>query len=183
MSLTITLVTTANRTRRFQQADPARSAAVLDSMQRCAQWFRQQSLVIIGNGQTEIINPSAITRIEIEAQTDLTTHIPVAFLPFIHAIPHDALTRPGTIEDGHAATRVEFFFKGGDTLSGWLQTPIDITPSDRTARYAHLFEEGVITYTTQCGGLGFINPGAMTRVHIDSALRYPPANAWQADEA
>ena len=183
MSLAITIVTTANRTRHFQQTDPARSAAILDSLQRCAQWFRQQSLIIVGDDSTEIINPASITRIEIDARQDLAPRLPHSLWPVIHAIPAEALTLPGAIDEARAATRVDFYFTGGDTLAGWLEAEISGTPGERTARNARLFEEAVITYTTQGGGLGFINPAAMTRIHVGSALAYPPASAWLANEA
>jgi len=183
MTLSITITTSANRTRSFQQTDPARSAAILDSLQRCAQWFRQQSLIIVGDDSTEIINPSSITRIEIDAQQDLAPRLPASLWPIVHAIPGDSLTLPGAIDDSYAATRVDFYFNGGDTLAGWLEAPVTGTPGERTARNARLFEEAVITYTTLRGGIGFINPTAMTRVHVGTALPYPPASAWQANEA
>ena len=49
MSLAITIVTTANRTRSFHQTAPERINEILESMQRCAQWFHQKSLVIAGS--------------------------------------------------------------------------------------------------------------------------------------
>ena len=183
MSLVITIVTTANRTRRFQQRDPACIADILGSLQRCAQWFRMQSLVIVGDDATEIINPASVTRIEIDAQQDLAAHLPTALWPVIHAIPVEALTIPGKIDAENAATRVDLYFTGGDTLAGWLETPVSGTASERTARNARLFEEAVITYTTQRGGIGFINPATMTRTRVGAALPYPPASAWHANEA
>jgi hypothetical protein len=183
MSLVITIVTTANRTRTFQQNDPAQIAAVLDSLQRCAQWFRLQSLVIVGDDSTEIINPASITRIEIEAQQDLAVRLPTSLWPVVHAIPAEALTQPGKIDAAGAATRVDFYFSGGDSLAGWLETPASSTASERTARNARLFEEAVITYTTLRGGIGFINPATMTSTRVGAALAYPPATAWYASEA
>lgn len=183
MSLSITIFTTANRMRSFQQSDPARIAAILDSLQRCAQWFRQQSLIIVGDDSTEIINPGSIGRIEIEAQQDLAMRLPASLWPVIHAIPADALTLPGQIDEARAATRVDVFFNGGDTLAGWLEAEVSGTAGERTARNARLFEEAVITYTTLRGGIGFINPATMTRIHVGSALPYPPATAWYASEA
>lgn len=183
MSLIITIVTTANRTRSFHQNDPAQITAILDSIQRCAQWFRQHSLIIVGDDSTEIIQPASITRIEIEAQQDLAVLLPTSLWPVIHAIPADALTQPGKIDADSAASRVDFYFNGGDTLAGWLETPVSGTASERTARNSRLFEEAVITYTTQRGGIGFINPSAMTRARVGAALPYPPASAWYANEA
>ena len=37
MSITLTIVTTANRTRRFKQSDPVRITEILESLKRCAQ--------------------------------------------------------------------------------------------------------------------------------------------------
>ncbi len=183
MSLIICIVTTANRTRTFQQSDPAQIAAILDSMQRCAQWFRQHSLIIVGDDATEIINPASIARLEIEAQQDLAMRLPQSLWPIIHAIPADALTQPGKIDEESAATRVDFYFNGGDTLAGWLESPVSGSATERTARNTRLFAEAVITYTTQRGGIGFINPATMTRTRVGAALPYPPATAWYASEA
>lgn len=183
MSLVITVVTTANRMRTFQQTDPARIAAVLDSLQRSAQLFRQQSLIIVGDESTEIISPGSITRIELEAQQDLAPYLPNSLWPFIHAIPQEALTQPGKIDEQGAATRVDVYFTGGDTLAGWLEATSNATPSERTARNTRIFEEPVITYTTQRGGIGLINPANMIRARVAAALPYPPANAWFANEA
>lgn len=183
MSVTITLVTTANRTRRFQQSEAKEVAEILDSLKRCTQWFHQRVLVIAGAESTELINPAAITRIEIDARQDLSSFLPPALFPTIQAIPPESPTRPGEIGDTHIATRLDFYFEGGDTLTGWLNSPISSTPGERTARNARLFEEPIITYTTSSGGLGFINPAAMTRVHVNAALAFPPAGAWHANEA
>lgn len=183
MSLVITIVTTANRTRRFHQAAPERISDILASMQRCAQWFQQKSLVIAGHDSTEIIHPGSITRIEFDTQQDLAPFLPSALHPFIHAIPSEALTQPGKIDTEHAATRIDFYFNGGDTLAAWLESPVRGSVPERTTRNAQLFEEAIITYTTQRGGIGFINPATMTRAHVSAALLYPPATAWHADEA
>ena len=114
---------------------------------------------------------------------DLAVRLPTALWPVIHAIPADALTLPGKIDDENAASRIDFFFTGGDTLAGWLETPVSGTAAERTARNGRLFEEAVITYTTQGGGIGFINPATMTRTRVGAALPYPPATAWHANEA
>ena len=72
MSITITIVTTANRTRRFTQSDPARVSEILESLQRSAQLFANRSLIVVADESTEIFCPAAITRIEIETDIDLT---------------------------------------------------------------------------------------------------------------
>lgn len=183
MSLVITIVTTANRTRSFHQTEPERIKEILESMHRCAQWFHQKSLVVAGNESTEIFNPGSISRIEFEVQQDLAPYLPGALVPVLHAIPSDALTQPGKIDAERAASRVDFHFNGGDTLAVWLEAPVSGSALERTARNARIFEEAVITYTPQHGGIGFINPAAMTRAHVSAALHYPPATAWRADEA
>ena len=53
MSLAIAVTTTANRTRRFFQIDPARVTEILDSLKRCSQLFTGSTLVIVTDDATE----------------------------------------------------------------------------------------------------------------------------------
>jgi hypothetical protein len=90
MSITITIVTTANRSRRFTQSDPARVSEILDSLKRCTQLFSNRSLIVVSDDSTEIFCPAAITRIELRAIL-IHAYLPPAetpiFVPLAYETP------------------------------------------------------------------------------------------------
>jgi len=184
MSLAITIVTTANRHRRFVQTEPAQVNHILESLQRAAQWFKQPTLVIVSDDSTEVFNPSSIARIEITTDLDLGGFLPSGWKPeTMQAIATDAVTPPGRVDEDVLAMRVELFFEGGDTLPFWLENKEPGGVTERKARTAHLFEQPVIPYRPLGGGIGLINPAAMTRARFGVAVLYPPNTSWFANEA
>jgi hypothetical protein len=184
MSIVITIVTTANRQRRFVQTDPALIEHILDSLKRAAQWFKQPTLVIVSSDSTEVFNPSSIARIEIATEQDLAPYLPSGWkADSMQAIAADAETLPGRVDDEVLAMRVEFFFEGGDTLPVWFENMEPGGITERKARTAHLFEQPVIPYRPQAGGIGLINPATLTRARFGVSVLYPPNTSWFANEA
>jgi hypothetical protein len=184
MSFAITIVTTANRKRRFVQTDPALISNILDSLKRAAQWFKQPNLIIVGNDSTEVFNPSSIARVEFETAMDLTPYLPSGWKPdAMQAITADAATPPGRVDEESMHMRVDFFFEGGDTLPVWLDNKDPGSAAERKARATHLFEQAVLPYRPLQPGIGLINPGALTRARFGIAVLYPPNTAWFANEA
>jgi hypothetical protein len=184
MSLAITIVTTANRTRRFFQADPARVADILESLRRCGQLFTNHSLVIVADQATEVFQPKAITRIEIETQIDLGPWLPPAWDEAgICALPPDSLTGSGSLDDEGLSSRMDFHFEGGDMLHAWIERRHEAGFAERTSRLTHLFERPCIPYRPLTPGVGFLNPAAMTRFTLGVAATHPPAGAWHLSEA
>jgi hypothetical protein len=184
MSLAITIVTTANRTRRFVQSDPAQIGNILDSLQRAAQWFKQGTLIVVSNDSTEVFNPASITRIEIETAIDLTPYLPSAWkLDAMLALSPDAVTPPGHVNEESLPMRIDFFFEGGDTLPVWFSNPDPGSEAERKARTTHLFDQPVMPYRPLQPGIGLINPAAMTRARLGITALYPPKSAWFANEA
>lgn len=183
MSLAITIVTTANRSRRFFQTEPAHVAGILDSLKRCGQLFSSPSLIIVSDTATEVFNPKSIARLEIETQIDLAPYLPPPWDLSILAIDPDALTGEGYVDNENLSTRVDFFFEGGATLAAWAEGPQPVGTMERTARITRIFEQPVIPYRPLKPGIGFINPAAMTRARIGVAADHPPAGCWYANEA
>lgn len=184
MSIAITVVTTANRKRRFVQTDPVHTNGILESLKRAAQWFKQNTLVIVSDDSTEVFNPASIARIEFETTDDLTPYLPAGWRPdTLQAIASDAATPPGRIDDEAMAMRLDLFFTGGDTLALWFDNPDPGGVAERKSRTAHLFEQPVLPYRPLSGGIGLINPAAMTRARFGAAVLYPPHSAWFANEA
>lgn len=183
MSLSLTVTTTANRTRRFFQTDPVRVEEILAGLRRAAQLFTARTLVIVGEDNTEVFSPRAITRIEIETALDLKPYLPPAWELKLRALSPLEITADGTIDAATIQSRVDCFFDGGDTLAAWLDSARPDSPIDRGLRLNALFEQAVIPYLPSTAGIGLINPATLTRIQLGAALSDPPAGAWHLSAA
>lgn len=183
MSLAMSIVTTANRIRRFTQADPARIEEILASLRRTAQLFSGRSLIVVGEHSTELFSPHSITRIEIETALDLGPYLPSAWKLDLRALAPAEVTAGSRIDEQAVASRVDCFFEGGDTLALWVETQRPASHGERSQRVATLFEQPVLPYRPSAGGIGLINPANLTRLHFAAALDDPPASAWHLREA
>ena len=183
MSITITIVTTANRTRRFKQTDPQRINEILESLKRCTQLFTGRSLVVVSDHSTDVFAPATITRIEIETTIDLTPYLPPGRNTNIRAMELGETVPTTVLNDNLISVPADFFFEGGDTLSTWLENPRPADPIERTMRLTRLYEQAVIFYQPTTPGIGLMNPQVMTRTLIGAALPDVPTGSWHAIEA
>ena len=60
MATRITVITTANRARRFVQADDASLERILDRLRRSGQFFSDKPLIIGSATQTEVFSAASI---------------------------------------------------------------------------------------------------------------------------
>jgi hypothetical protein len=174
MSITITIVTTANRTRRFTQTDPVRIGEILDSLKRCTQLFSNRSLIVVSDNSTDVFSPSAITRIEIETDTDLTPYLPPGRNTNIRALALGETPPAIQLDDLNASVPADFFFEGGDTSECHLDrraiAQLDAMPSARCS-ITRLFEQPVIIpYQPTTSGYRFDEPIALMTRSTASAL-------------
>ena len=183
MSITLTIVTTANRTRRFKQSDPVRITEILESLKRCAQLFSNRSLVVVSDTSTEIYNPSAITRVEIETEIDLTPYLPPGRNTNIRTMALGESLPPTILNEQDISVSADFYFAGGDNLSAWLENPRAADALERTMRITRLFEQAVIFYQPTTPGIGLMNPAVMTRCALGAALPDAPTGSWHLMDA
>lgn len=186
MSITINVITTANRSRCFTQHDDARVQEIFRSLGNCGQLFSSRVLILGSDHETEVFSPSSITRIEIETRQDISGFLPKTLTMsemVLSALPADALDQVPTshVDETHVAGRIDFFFEGGDTLPVWLEGVRPAHQNDRMTNLTKLFEKPVILYNLPQGGIGLMNPGAMTRALIKSGMLELPAGAWRVD--
>jgi hypothetical protein len=141
MSITITIVTTANRTRRFTQSDPARVSEILDSLRRCAQLFSSRSLgrrLRMPAPKYSARQPSRASRFETD--TDLTPYLP-------HGQPH-RYSRPRAgrnaadhrvfnRQPNHRDAEPTSIFEGGDSLNTWSGPKARDRTDATEAHHAH----------------------------------------------
>jgi len=183
MSITITIVTTANRTRRFTQSDPARVSEVLDSLKRCAQIFSNRTLVVVSESGTEVFCPAAITRIEFESDADLSAYLPHSSHTDLRALALGETPPTAQVNELYIATPIDFYFEGGDSLSVWAEGNRPNDAMERTMRITRLFEQPIIFYRPVNPGIGFINPSVLTRAAIGVVLNDAPTGTWHVKNA
>ena len=182
MSLAITIVTTANRTRRFFQTDPARISEIIESLKGGPHFFDDRMLVIVGELSTEGFSASLITRIELETEADWSTVLPPSWRLDLRALAPGELIGPGGIENGRLSADIDFFFQGGDTLAAWVENSQPELTAERVKRIAAFFEQKIIPYRLATRGIGIINPAVLTGVSLGAKITDPPAGAWFANE-
>lgn len=183
MSIAVTITTTANRRRCFTQTDSASIQEVLESFQRSGQMFSSRTLIIGSAQETEVFAPAAITRIEIETQLDLSAYLPQRGETRLSLIPEGSATPPTSVSETQVSARADVFFEGGDTVAIWISGPRPSGANERLAILTRLFEQAVLMYKLPAGGIGFLNPGVMTRVRLAAAIDKLPAGAWRLNAA
>jgi hypothetical protein len=183
MSIAVTIVTTANRTRRFTQADEAGIQEILESLRRSGQLFSARTLIVGSAQETEIFSPASITRIEIETQRDLAAYLPQLGDSRLTQIPEGGVTPPAEVSETHFSGRVDFFFAGGDTVALWICGPRPVGSNERLSQLTRLFEQPVLLYKLAAGGVGLMNPAAMTRALIASGSEKLPLGSWRLNPA
>ena len=183
MSLSIKIVTTANRTRYFHQSDEKQVAYSVASLTGVTNVYTGASLVFSSNLQSEIFSPRRIALIELAGET-----VPVARASQgnveITAIDADNATPEYNLfSEEYGTFRVDFFFVGGYELR--TRVIVDNTMAtfaDRTRRIAQLFETPLIWYRSAIGGVGLINPSTLTRAVITPGGEVMPADAHIVDD-
>lgn len=75
MSLSIKIVTTANRTRFFYQSNGDTAKATIERLTKSSFVFSGNSLVISSSLQTEVFSPKRIAIIELDADSDLSAYL------------------------------------------------------------------------------------------------------------
>jgi hypothetical protein len=178
MTINVTIVTTANRTRRFVQNDENAIQDLFGTLRLSGQIFTHRTLIIGSERETEIFSPAAITRIEIATGRDLSAILPQLGDTQLTLIPAGAATPAPEVSDTHVAGRIDFFFEGGDSIGIWFSGPRPNNENERLMRLTRLFEQPVLMYRLPDGGVGFMNPGKMTRATVAARPDKLPAGSW-----
>ena len=185
MAINITVITTANRARRFLQTDAASLEQIFASLKRSSQLFSGKPLIIGSAGQTEVFSAASIACLEIETTRDLSDYVPSSMNLTLTALTPEQRAEPftGEIEGEHFSLRIEFFFTGGHVLSTRPEGLRRPALAERLMNLTSLFERPMINYRLAQGGIGLMNPHAMTRFVITPGVPDLPRDAWVADAA
>ena len=183
MTSNITVITTANRARRFVPTDEGRLEAIIDSLRRSGQLFSGKPLIIGAGAQTEVFAAAAIACIEIETARDLEEYLPSQHNLSLTALTPEQRAEPfvGGLDGDHFSVRIEFFFTGGHALymaAAGVRKP---ALAERLMNLTGLFERPALHYRLAQGGIGLMNPRAMTRFLISPGVPDLPSDAWLAE--
>ncbi|EXI76829.1 MAG TPA: hypothetical protein PK440_13050 [Candidatus Accumulibacter phosphatis] len=183
MTTIITVITTANRARRFVPADESRLEAIVDSLRRSGQLFSGRPLIIGAGTQTEVFAAAAIACIEIETARDLDEYLPSQHNLSLTALTPAQRAEPfsGGLSGDHFRARIEFFFAGGHVLFMSAEGVRKPALAERLMNLTGLFERPALHYRLAQGGVGLMNPRAMTRFVITPGVPDLPSDAWVAE--
>lgn len=183
MSINILVVTTANRTRRFRQDNIDDINRLLDSLKRSAHIFADKPLIIGSSGQTDIFSSNSIACVELETSRDLESYVPPAQHLSITALTEEEAISPfeGGLVGESFTVRIDFFFQGGHVLNTLVEGERKAALAERLMNLTGILERPVIFYRLPQGGIGMMNPQAMTRVVITPGVPDLPRDAWVAD--
>ena len=185
MTIGITVITTANRARRFLQNDAASIDQIVQGLGRSGQIFSGKPLIIGSASQTEVFSPHAIACVEIETSRDLSAHVPTSLNLTLTALTAAQLDLPfaSGSDAEHVKARIDFYFAGGHVLYTSAEGVRKTALAERLMNLTSLFERPVIPYRLAQGGIGLMNPHAMTRFIITPGVPDLPRDAWLADVA
>lgn len=183
MPLSIKIVTTANNTRQLHQSDRSLAKATIDRLIGSGAVFAAPSLIVSSGLQTEVFSPKRIAIIELDSESGVSESTPVSDLqitaldleqgPFAYDLEPETGQR----------FKVDFYFVGGFLLNAEVVlSGTDASKADRTRRVAQIFEQQVIIYQTAKGGIGLLNPLAMTRAVITPRSEILPADTLIVDD-
>ncbi|EXI83727.1 MAG: hypothetical protein AW12_02552 [Candidatus Accumulibacter sp. BA-94] len=184
MTSNITVITTANRARRFVPANESSLEAIVDSLRGSGQLFRGKPLIIGSGVQTEVFAAAAIACIEIETARDLEEYLPSQHSLSLTALTPEQRAEPfvGGLNGDHFSVRIEFFFTGGHVLYMVAAGARKPALAERLMHLTGLFERPALHYRlAQGGGVGLMNPRAMTRFLITPGVPDLPSDAWLAE--
>ncbi|MBE2258975.1 MAG: hypothetical protein IAE88_08960 [Rhodobacteraceae bacterium] len=185
MAIGITVITTANRARRFLQTDDAALEQTIDNLRRSSQMFGGKPLIIGSAGQTEVFARAAIACIEFEAARDLSAYVASPLNLELTLLTPEQLAEPfdGGFEGENFSVRIDFFFAGGHVLHTRAEGVRKAALAERLMNLTSFFERPVMNYRLAHGGVGLMNPAAIARFTICPGTADLPRDAWRAEPA
>jgi len=185
MSIKVSVITTANRTRSFTLDKAENISHLLDSLKRSAHMFSGKPLIIGSAAQTEIFAASSIACIELETVNDLDGYLPGGQNLLITALSAEQAMAPfaGGITGDSFKARIDFYFQGGHVLHTRVEGERKAALAERLMSLTSIFEHPVLAYRLPQGGIGLMNPQAMTRSLVTPGVPDLPRDAWVAEPA
>lgn len=183
MSIKVSVITTANRTRCFTLDNADSISHLLDSLKRSAHMFSGKPLIIGSEVQTEIFAASSIACIELETDGKLDGYLPGGQNLLITALSAEEAMAPfaGGLAGEIFKARIDFYFQGGHVLHTRVEGERKAALAERLMNLTSIFEHPVLAYRLPQGGIGLMNPQAMTRSLVTPGVPDLPRDAWVAE--
>jgi hypothetical protein len=185
MAIGITVITTGNCARRFLQTDEAAIEQTLDSLRRSSQMFSGKPLIIGSEAQTEIFARASIACVEFAAAKDLSPYLTSPLNLELTVLTQEQLAEPfsGWFEGERFKVRIDFFFAGGHVLQTLAEGVRKAALAERLMNLTGFLERPVMNYRLASGGVGLMNPAAITRFLITPGTQALPRDACLAEPA
>ena len=183
MAINISIITTANRARSFKQESPESINQLLEGLKRSANIFSGKPLIIGSGTQTTIFAAASIACIELETDLDIDSYLPGKHDATITALNTEEAIAPfqGGIDGNNFSARIDFHFLGGHVINAVIKGERKTALADRLMNLTGLFERPIIFYKLPQGGVGMMNPHAMTRSVVSPGIPDLPTDAWIAE--
>lgn len=180
MSVKVSVITTANRTRCFMLNDTDSIRHLLDSLKRSSHMFSGKPLIIGSTAQTEIFASTSIACIELETDRDLDGYLPGGQNLLITALSAEEVMAPfaGGLAGENFKARIDFYFQGGHVLHTRVEGERRAALAERLMNLTSIFEHPVLAYRLPQSGIGLMNPQAMTRSLVTPGVPDLPRDAW-----
>ena len=183
MAIKISVITTANRTRCLNVDNTENITYLIDGLKRSANIFSGKPLIIGSESQTTIFSAASIACIELETDLDIFRELPGKHEVTITALTTEEAIAPfeGGIDGNTFSARIDFHFLGGHVINALIAGERKAALADRLMILTGLFERPIIFYKLTQGGVGMMNPHAMTRSVISPGAPDLPSDAWIAE--
>lgn len=183
MSIKLSVITTANRTRCFKVDNADSISHLLDSLKRSAHIFSGKPLIVGSAAHTEIFAASSIACIELETDSKLDGYLPGGQNLLITALSSEEAMAPfaGGLAGENFKARIDFYFQGGHVLHTRVEGERNAALAERLMNLTSIFEHPLLTYRLAQGGIGLMNPQAMTRSLVTPGVPDLPRDAWVAE--
>lgn len=183
MTIDVSVITTANHTSRFTLGEADSINRLLDSLKNCAQLFSGKPLIIGSSAHTDIFAADSLACIELASALDLEGLVAGGQNLTVTALAADELAAPfnGGFDGQHFTVRIDVFFQGGHVLCTRVDGERKPALAERLISLTGIFERQVIVYRLTQGGIGLINPRAVTRLRFTPGSPDLPRDAWIAD--
>ena len=183
MAINISIITTANRARQFRQENPESIKQLLEGLKRSANIFSGKPLIIGSGSQTTIFSAASIACIELETDLDIDSYLPGKHDATVTALTTEEAIAPfqGGIDGNNFTARIDFHFLGGHVINAVIKGERKAALADRLMNLTGLFERPIIFYKLPQGGVGMMNPHAMTRSVVFPGIPDLPNDAWIAE--
>ena len=182
MTVAVTLITTENNRHDFTLDTSGNIDLFLNHLKINAQSVFGKPLIVGSSEGTEIFAPESIARIEMKGAFDVESMLPDTQVPSVTTLLDDEPDPDHDEAYGESQYRVGMtvFFRGGSALRLRVEGKRKTALAERLMSLTGIFARPVVLHRLAQGGLGLINPQAVTHTRISPPVPELPRDAWLA---